>query len=322
MKFAVLSLNPGIDRTIYMSNPMNVGRLNRSDRTVTSQGSKGANVAILLRRLGLDVKYYSFTGGLYGKVCEDILEREGVSSFYVKTECGIRVNTKVIDGAGSKTELNEKGGPVSAEEYTALTQAFLKDDADVVFMCGSFPQGVEKDAYRTLVAEEKSRGRKVVLDCDGAALYYGIKASPDIIKPNTDELMGLLKSTGLCEEVPENPEELPGFITDACAKVVDKYGVGTVLCTMGPNGACGVHDGKTFFCPAADVECAGFAGAGDSFLTGFASARYALGQSDLEAVKFASACSGAKIILEGTNLPTREGVYKVLSEKQRDSKEC
>lgn len=314
MKFAILSLNPGIDRAIYLSEPMNAGHMNRAARTVTSQGSKGANVAILMKRLGFDLTYYSFSGGLYGKVCEEILDRDNIDCYYVDAACGIRVNTKVQDGAGVKTELNEKGGPVTAEEYEKLTQAFLSDSAEVAFMCGSFPQGVEKTAYRDLVAKEKAAGKVVVLDCDGAALENGVLASPDIIKPNTDELIGLLKSTGLCENIPQDPENTPGFITDACAKVSETYGIDTVLCTMGPNGACGYSKGKTFFCPAADVECRGFAGAGDSFLCGFTVARYALGMNDNDAIKFASACSGAKIQLEGTNLPTKESVYKVLAE--------
>ncbi len=314
MKFSILSLNPGIDRAIYLNDPMNPGHMNRAARTVTSQGSKGANVAIILKRLGFDLTYYSFTGGLYGKVCEEILAKDAIDCFYVPAACGIRVNTKVQDGANIKTELNEKGGPVTPEEYKQLCTAFLSDCAEVVFMCGSFPQGVEKTAYRDLILEEKAAGKKVVLDCDGAALEYGITASPDIIKPNTDELIGLLKTTGMCENIPQDPENTPGFLTDACAKVAEKYGIDTVLCTMGPNGACGYSHGQTFFCPAADVECRGFAGAGDSFLAGFASARYALGMNNEEAIKFASACSGAKIQLEGSNLPTKESVYKVLSE--------
>ena len=51
-KFAVLSLNPGIDRALYLPSPMEAGSLNRAARSVTTQGSKGANVAIMLHRLG------------------------------------------------------------------------------------------------------------------------------------------------------------------------------------------------------------------------------------------------------------------------------
>ena len=65
-KFAVLSLNPGIDRALYLPTPMMEGSLNRAARSVTTQGSKSANVAIMLHRLGCDVEYYSFSGGEFG----------------------------------------------------------------------------------------------------------------------------------------------------------------------------------------------------------------------------------------------------------------
>ena len=313
MKFAVLSLNPGIDRALYLNEPLNQGHMNRAARTVTSQGSKGANVSIVLKRLGFDVTYYSFTGGLYGDLCERILEKENVKSVYVPAECGIRVNTKVTDGAGVCTELNEKGGPVTPEEYARLTQAFLQDDAEVVFMCGSFPQGVEKSAYRELTALEKSAGKRVVLDCDGEALLRGIESSPDIIKPNTDELFGLMTNAGLCKTIPQGAGKSVDFVSDCCAKVARRYGIATVLCTMGPHGAVGVNGEESHFCAAAPVERRGFSGAGDSFLAGFAAARYALGYDDPQALKYASAVAGAKILLEGTGLPTAEGVAEVLA---------
>ena len=312
MKFAVLSLNPGIDRALYLSDPMNPGHMNRAARTVTSQGSKGANVSVVLHRLGFDVTYYAFTGGLYGELCEKIIAAEGLKAKYTGTACGIRVNTKVTDCNRLCTEFNEKGGPVTPEEYEALTQSFLQDDAEVVYMCGSFPQGVEKTAYRDLVAAEKSLGRKVILDCDGDALINGIQSSPDIIKPNTDELIGLLRRTGMCKNLPQDPQGTPGFMEKACAKVAAKYGIDTVLCTMGPKGALGISKGKTFFCEAAPVELRGFSGAGDTFLAGFGAARYALGMDDAAALRYASACAGAKIVLEGTTLPTKEGVDEIL----------
>ena len=65
-KFAVLSLNPGIDRALYLPSPMTAGSMNRAARSVTTQGSKGANVAIMLNRLGCDVEYYTFGGGEFG----------------------------------------------------------------------------------------------------------------------------------------------------------------------------------------------------------------------------------------------------------------
>jgi len=318
MKFAVLSLNPGIDRVLYLGAPMDPGHMNRAVKSVTSQGSKGANVAIMLKRLGLDVTYYSFTGGLYGSLCEEILEKEGVDCRYVKAECGIRVNTKVIDSCGVCTELNEKGGPVKKEELDSLLEAFLKDPAETLFMCGSFPQGVEKDVYKSLTAVEKSRGRTVILDCDGPAMTQGIVSGPDVIKPNIDELIMLLDSVEMSEDRPDKSGKDPDKTLAACGKLADRFKVGRVLCTLGENGAVEngiVTGGKGVYQPAFKTELKGFSGAGDCFLAGFGAAVYGFGMNDTDALRFASACGSAKVRLEGTRLPSKNEIQTIYGER-------
>ena len=127
-KFAVLSLNPGIDRALYLPSPMEAGSLNRAARSVTTQGSKGANVAIMLHRLGCDVEYYTFGGGEFGDLSNSFLTREGVKVNSVDTVCGVRMNTKVIDSECVCTELNERGGvflPLRPSRYFCERLRFL-----------------------------------------------------------------------------------------------------------------------------------------------------------------------------------------------------
>jgi 1-phosphofructokinase len=310
MKFAVLSLNPGIDRALYLSDPMNPGHMNRAARTVTSQGSKGANVSVVLHRLGFDVTYYAFTGGLYGELCEKIIAAEGLKAKYTGTACGIRVNTKVTDCNRLCTEFNEKGGPVTPEEYEALTQSFLQDDAEVVYMCGSFPQGVENTVYKELVRVEKSLGRNVVLDCSGEALTQAVVSSPDVIKPNIDELADLASSLGLCEHISTGCGLSPGDAQALCAKISSAFGIGRVICTMGEKGA--VENTGKYSVSAFPAELRGFSGAGDCFLAGFGAAVYGMGLPDAEAMRFAAACGAAKVALEGTLLPTAADIEKIL----------
>ncbi|MCQ2406814.1 MAG: PfkB family carbohydrate kinase [Oscillospiraceae bacterium] len=331
MKFAVLSLNPGIDRVLYLNNPMNPGHMNRACRSVTSQGSKGANVAIMLKRLGFDVTYYSFTGGLYGSLCEEILNKEGIDCKYRKAACGIRVNTKVIDGNGVCTELNEKGGPVTKEELEGLLEDFLKDSAETVFMCGSFPQGVEKDVYKSLIRVEKELGHNVILDCDGEAMTQGIVSGPDIIKPNIDELIMLLKSVGMCKDLPDESGKDTESTEKACGKLAERFGVGRVICTLGENGAVenslSSSDGEApkagdgIYVPAYKSELLGFSGAGDCFLAGFGAAVYGMGMSDYDALEFASACGAAKVRLEGTRLPEKKEIQTIYGDIKNGSQE-
>ena len=323
-KFAVLSLNPGIDRALYLPSPMMSGSLNRAARSVTTQGSKGANVAIMLHRLGCDVEYYTFGGGEFGDLSNSFLTREGIKVNSVETICGVRMNTKVIDSECVCTELNERGGVFRPDEVAALTEAFTATDADVLCLCGSIPQGVEKDVYKVFTEFGKSTGKRVVLDCDGEALVLGLEANPDIIKPNEYELENLGISTGMFEKFSTDQEERLRDVTEACVKVAKRYGT-TIICTRGAEGA--VHanpKGEVIFRESMKVRLLGFSGAGDTFLSGYIAARFDKGFTEEYALICATASGAAKVVLEGTELPEAtdidEAIDDILRPKSKELK--
>ncbi len=324
-KFAVLSLNPGIDRALYLPAPMAAGTMNRAARSVTTQGSKGANVAIMLHRLGCDVEYYTFGGGEFGELSNSFLTREGIKVHSVDTICGVRMNTKVIDSECVCTELNERGGVFLPAEVSALTEMFMSTDADVICLCGSIPQGVEKDVYKVFTEFGKSTGKRVVLDCDGEALVLGLEANPDIIKPNEYELENLGLSTGLFGKFSTDPEKRLEEVTEACVKVAKKYKT-TVICTRGADGSVHVDpDGKVIFRESMKVRLLGFSGAGDTFLSGYIAARFDKGFTEEYALICATAAGASKVVLEGTELPEAtdidEAIDDIIRPKSKEIKE-
>lgn len=313
-KFAVLSLNPGIDRALYLPSPMLQGGLNRAARSVTTQGSKGANVAIMLHRLGCEVEYYAFSGGEFGELCDSFLTREGIKVNSVDTLCGVRLNTKVIDSECVCTELNERGGVFSPKEMAELTELFLSTDADVLCMCGSIPQGVEKDVYKVFTQFAKSTGKTVVLDCDGEALKLGLEASPDIIKPNEFELQNLCLSTGLFGEFSTDPEEREREVTEACVKVAKTYNT-TVICTRGADGSIHANpNGEVIKRESMKVRLLGFSGAGDTFLSGYLAARFDKGFNEEYSLISATAAGAMKVVLEGTELPEATDIDEAIND--------
>jgi 1-phosphofructokinase family hexose kinase len=323
-KFAVLSLNPGIDRALYLPNPMTAGSLNRAARSVTTQGSKGANVAIMLHRLGCDVEYYTFGGGEFGDLSDSFLTREDIKVVSIPTICGVRLNTKVIDSECVCTELNERGGVFLPSEIAELTEAFMSTDADVICLCGSIPQGVEKDVYKVFCEFGRSTGKKVVLDCDGEALVLGLEASPDLIKPNEFELQRLGLSTGLFSEFSTDPDERTKDITDACVKVAKRYST-TVICTRGADGSVHVNPkGEIITRESMKVRMLGFSGAGDTFLSGYIAARFDKGFTEEYSLICATAAGAMKVVLEGTELPEAtdidEAVDDIIRPKSKELK--
>lgn len=306
MKIAVLTLNPGIDRIIYLPAPARLGTMNRASHTVVSQGSKGANVAIMLKTLGADPDYLSFTGGELSTAAESFTHSHKIRHRLTKTACGIRINTKVIDGAGSCTEFNEKGGPVSEKELEALLSELFSENYDIVIPTGSIPQGVENSVYNRIVSRFNASGALTILDCDGDVMKKALPARPSLIKPNLRELAGIL-------DIPERELYSHDKIRQACRQVRGMYGC-TVICTMDADGSIYSGEDGEYAAGVAEVPLAGFSGAGDTYLAAFVIKRYVEGRSVTDALRYATAAAGAKVTLPGTSLPDREQIERVLSQ--------
>ena len=308
MKIAIITLNPGVDRIVYLPTPLQAGTMNRSTHTVMNQGSKGANQALMLSALGEDPTYYAFTGGAMGDFCESFTRDAGIDSRFIPTVCGVRLNIKVIDSEGGCTELNEKGGPVTSEELNLLLEALYCDISryDMISLCGSIPQGVEKSVYNSIIHRANEAGVPTVLDCDGEALSLGLQAKPTLIKPNRRELAGLIG---------ENEERLrdPDFLVEACGKVFFHYDT-DVICTLDEDGSLYVGRDGVYRIGVASVPLRGFSGAGDTYLSAYIHKRYARRRPIEESLRYAAAASCAKIALEGTTLPSVEQIEALVNQ--------
>lgn len=307
IKIAVLTLNPGIDRIIYLDQPARLGTMNRASGTVVSQGSKGANVSIILKTLGAEPEYFTFTGGHLGGLSESYTDRYGVKAHFKLTSAGVRVNTKIIDSGGVCTEFNERGGPVTCAELDSLLDPLYSGQYDMLIVTGSIPQGVEKNVYNCIISRfnEKSAQVFTVLDCDGEAMIKGLAAHPSLIKPNTRELAGILG-------ISEGELGSGGAVLDGCRTVRRQYGC-DVICTLDERGSvfCG-RDGE-YRVDAAHVPLRGFTGAGDTYLAAYIYMRYIAGHDTIAALAYASAAAGAKVALPGTELPGVGEIEKIFN---------
>ena len=306
MRIAVITLNPGVDRIVYLPTPLHPGTMNRSTHTVMNQGSKGANQAMMLSSLGEEPVYYSFTGGAMGDFCESFTRERGIPSRMIPTACGVRLNIKVIDSEGGCTELNEKGGPVTEEEIAQMLNALQNDirTYDMVSLCGSIPQGVEKSVYNSIITMAREAGVPAVLDCDGEALSLGLQANPALIKPNRRELAGLIG------EAEEKLKDIR-FLVEACGKIVSQYDT-DIICTLDEDGSVFVGKEGVWKIGIAKVPLMGFSGAGDTYLSAYIHKRYGEKTPIPEALRYAAAASCAKVAKEGTTLPTLKEIEALL----------
>ena len=305
MKVAILNLNPGIDRVIYLDAPTRTGQMNRAARTLLTSGSKAANQARIFSLFGDEVDFYTFTGGPFGDVCDALTAAPHVTLHTVPTAAGVRTNTKIIDRDGLCTEFNESGGPVTTGELERLKTALFDGcgKADVLSICGSLPQGVEKDIYREIILAARTINPRIIiaLDCDGEQLAKGFSASPDLIKPNRGELAGLLALHNLSTDLSTAEQ-----ICTACGKLGGERT--EILCTMDADGSVGIGAGGRFRVSAPAVPFRSFSGAGDTYLAAYLHAKIAEEKSFPEALRFASAAAAARVSLPGTELPTKNDI--------------
>ena len=302
MNIAILTLNPCIDRALYLEKPLRTGDIHRVARVVENAAGKGLNQAVVLENLGTIPDYYSFCAR-----GEDAMSRFiGTRSLrYHATVacCGIRTNIKVIDSEEIGTELNEAGGPITRGELDALLFELDRFDGDILSVCGSIPAGVEKSVYAQILTRAKAKGQITVLDADGEALKKGLEGRPDYIKPNRRELAGLF---GMTEHELDSDEK----VISLARRVLEQYGT-SVLCTLDADGSIYTgHDG-VYRVGVATVPLRGFAGAGDTYLAAFLHAKYDAGQTTPISLEFAARAAAAKIALGGSELPTADLIDRI-----------
>lgn len=285
-----LCLNPSLDKTVSVPEFL-PDAPNRVTPVRADVSGKGVNVAQAVLALGGAARLYAFdfrNAPLARKARE-----AGIPCTLIPTGEELRTNLKVWDEKARRTiEINEPGAKTAPERLEALLSAFLADcgAGDWAVLSGSIPPGVPTNVYRELCLALREKGCRVAADCDGEALRAVLTAGPDLIKPNEEEFARL---TGL------RGGDI-GSLARACMKRNTR-----VCLSLGPRGALLAGGESAFFCPAADVRVRSLQGAGDSMLAGLLTALEG-GQSDSEALAFASAAAGASIALPGTLLCGRE----------------
>jgi 1-phosphofructokinase len=124
---------------------------------------------------------------------------------------------------------------------------------------------------------------RTVLDTTGAALPAALRSGPDIIKPNQHELEALVGRA--------LPTEAAVI---AAARALVAGGVGLVVVSRGPEGACFVTDEAVVVARPPAVTVGSTVGAGDAMVAGLVIAQIR-GASIADTARFATACAVAAL---------------------------
>lgn len=274
-----ITCNPAIDKTIY------------DNKTVFDVGGKGINVSKLLKVLNVD----SIATGFIGKNNKDIilneLDKIGIEHHFIEVDGEVRTNTKRIIN-NKLYEENQKGPNINEEDANRLLAYIKQFKNEIVILSGSCTRNI----YYELVTELKKNSNYVILDCDNELLKQGIKAKPDVIKPNKAEICKYFN----CEY---NEQEI--------IEKVKQLNIDLVCISLGEEGSLFIYRDKVYKIKPINVDYHSATGAGDSMVGAIAFSK--LNNLDIiETMRLAVACASAMCETEGSKVPN---INSIISKK-------
>jgi 1-phosphofructokinase len=293
-----LTLNPSLDRAIEVDELVR-GTVIRAASARLDPGGKGVNVSRALLANGYPSRAVVPCGGEEGDQLVRLLAAEGVDLVAVPISGRTRSNLTIAEPDGTVTKINEPGASLSAAEFDAVAEAVLAvaGAGDWVVGCGRLPPDLPADVYARLCRRCAGSAIRVAVDTSGPALLAAVEAGPAVVKPNREELA-----------------EAAGGAIDSIRDVVDaalwlrSRGAGTVLVSLGADGAVLVEDAGVTVGESAAVEPRSTVGAGDALLAGF----LALGAAGPEALAEGMAWGAAAVRLPGSRMPGPADMHRDL----------
>jgi len=273
---------------------------------IRAGGGKGANQAVAAARAGARVSFVGRVGeDDFGEATRERMQQEGIDTALLSSDehfpSGVALI--IVDEAGENLIAVAPGANsrVSPQDVEAARSAIRR--ADVVLLQLEIPLETVEAAAK-MAAEA---GTRVMLNpAPARELPSGLPANVDYLTPNAGEAARLL---GRTED--GQPEELARALTD--------LGVGTVVLTLGADGACACDGTDCFRVAAPRVEAVDSVGAGDCFCGVLATA-IAEGRPLRESVAFATCAAALSVGKEGAqpSLPYRPAIEEIHRAQKAD----
>lgn len=290
-----VTLNPSLDRTLHVEE-LRRGEVLRAFGTSVDPGGKGVNVARALSAHGNEVVSVLPVGASTGEALTTLLTEAGVEHVAVPASLRTRANISLVEPDGTTTKVNEPGTPLDAPAVEALVEAVISrvGPGDWVVTAGSLAPGQDPQVYAAIGRAARAAGARWAVDTSGEALATSLRARPDLIKPNREEL----------SEVLGVELDTLAQVVEACHELVAGT-TATVLCSLGADGAVLVTDATTWRGTGPAVRVQNTVGAGDSLLAGYLHGLTRTGDP-AEGLRAGIAWATAAVATPGTGVPAPE----------------
>ncbi|QRV14179.1 hexose kinase [Haloterrigena salifodinae] len=288
---ASVTLNPAVDYTVELSEPLTDGAVARSDEHRYDAGGKGINVSKYLTELGVETVATGVAGGFLGRSLLERLSAAAIDADFVEIDGETRLNTTLL-GPDGEYKINQNGPRIAPPAIEEIVDTLQRHDPETVVLAGSLPPGTGPETIDRLAA---AGPWETVVDVGGATLA-DLEAEYALCKPNHEELAA---ATG------RRVDDVQSAI--AAAEELQTAGFERVVASLGADGAIMATTDRTLCAPAADVDVVDTVGAGDALLSGVLAAR-ARQESDAVALRSGVAVASRVVSVSGTRAPSLTGL--------------
>lgn len=190
-----ITMNPSVD-IAYPLNKLIIDDINRVSNVKKTAGGKGLNVTRGIKFSGIPVLASGIIGGTTGEYIKKQLDKDNIAYCFYITKQESR-NCIAILHEGNQTEILESGPELDnndVEQFLNHSETML-EQAKIITISGSLPQGFPIDFYVKLIEQAEKRQIPVLLDSSGKMLYATLisKHKPYLIKPNKEELQQIIE---------------------------------------------------------------------------------------------------------------------------------
>ncbi|MBE2269585.1 MAG: hexose kinase [Anaerolinea sp.] len=300
-----VTANTSMDYVVFIKQLIKDATI-RATQTVESIGGKPTDASWILGELGVPSHALGFAAGFNGERIKGFLHSRGVTTDFIPVGGESRRNLIVISAEGWQTAITSNTLDVTQADIDLLYQKYtdLLKSASLIIIGGTLPNGMPPDFYTDTVRLARERNIPVIFDAAEPNLSAGLKSQPTYVKPNRDELSGM---------VGRRVETLDDAY-HAGRMIYERYGSIPVI-TLGGAGGLAVLPDRAYIIPIIPVPVVNAAGAGDAVLAGIAYS-IAKGLPIEDGLRVGFGAATATVTMPGTAECRREDVFRYAEQVQ------
>lgn len=295
-------LGPALDSTTT-TDRVEPNRKLRCEAPRQDAGGGGINVARLLHAFGKHVLALFPAGGATGEEIEELVRASGTPHRVVRVSGATRRSFCVNDRAAHvQYRFVLPGTPLKPAELDACLDALAVEVAGAryVVLSGSIPESVPPAIVPRVADCARAAGARLIVDTSGPALRAALRAGAWLIKPDLEELEGIVG----------RPLPSDAAIEQAARDVHRSSNVDILLVSLAEHGALVVSARDVIRVPAYEVTPAGGSGTGDSMVAGMICGLVE-GLDLADAVRFGAAAGAAALMTPGTAMADPAAVRRL-----------